>query len=345
MNPEITDPEDPRVADDLPSTGLVDPEDRPRFAELRARLAAAACARLHPQLHAWTDAAGRLEHVLTDIDAALARCSDLTIARRDALRFGGPDAAPADYIGRLLAHDGAHALTGLRFKGMRRDHPFLEVVATDLPPDSPRLPGLLAAVAAAWAPLAPRALRLFVGSHEAPPSLPSGARRESDLRVLVAPVAELQQRPPPPQYDALTLRRCVDLEFYPRFRAAYGAFNAGHPALAESMYLSTAEDLQPVVAGGHLYEAWHGEQWAGLVAAARERCFGRDSWLVHEELLAAPFRGRGLGPALQRRLIDHLDPAGGALLYGTIHADNPASIATARRVGRLDVGGHVFVIL
>ena len=326
------------------SAVIVDPEDRARVAGLRASLAAAACARLHPQLYAWTDAEGRMEHVLTDIDAALARCGDLAIARRDALRFGGPDAAPADYFGRLLALDGAHALTGLRFKGLRRDHPFIEVVATDLPPGSPRLPGLLAAVAAAWAPLAPRALRVFVGSHEAPPSLPSGSRSEPDLRVLVAPIAELQRCPRPPHHAALTLRHCADLEFYPRFRAAYDAFNAGHPALAAAMYLSSAEDLQPVVAAGHVYEAWHGEDWAGLVAAMRERCFGRAGYLVHEELLAAPFRGRGLGPALQRHLIDRLDPTGGALLYGTIHADNPASIATARRVGRLDVGGHVFVI-
>ena len=124
------------------SAVIVDPEDRARVAGLRASLAAAACARLHPQLYAWTDAEGRMEHVLTDIDAALARCGDLAIARRDALRFGGPDAAPADYFGRLLALDGALAAELPSLSGspvpMARDDPWRWPRLSWLPPSCSR---------------------------------------------------------------------------------------------------------------------------------------------------------------------------------------------------------------
>lgn len=322
---------------------IVDPADGERLAAIRERLADVACARLHPQLHRWTDAAGRRGHVLEDIDAALTRCADRTIARRIADRFAGPEAPTDAYLGRLLDVDGAHALTGIRFKGLRPDQPFVELVATDITPAEPAFASLLAAIQEVWAPLAPRALRLWLGSHEPAPALP-GARVEGDMRTLVAPISELQARPPPPGHDALTLRRCVDLEFYPRFRAAYTAYLDGHPELAAGLYLGSEADLAPVVAEGHVYEAWSGDRWAGLVAAARTTYCGRPGYLVHEELLAAEFRGRGLAPGLQRGLIDHLDPADGALLVGTIHADNRPSLATARRVGRCDVGGHVFVI-
>lgn len=318
---------------------IVDPADGDRVAAIRERLADVACARMHPQLQRWTAAAGRRAHVLEDIDAALLRCADRAIARRVADRFAGPDAPTDAYLGRLLVVDGAHALTGIRFKGLRPDDPFVELVAADIGPADPAFLDLLAAIRRAWAPLRPRALRLWLASHESTPDL----RLEGDMRTIVAPIAELQALPPPPHRHALTLRRCADLEFYPRFRAAYDAYLQAHPALAAGMYLSSAADLAPVVAEGHTYEAWSGDRWAGLVAAASTRYCGRGGWLVHEELLAAEFRGRGLAPGLQRGLVDRLGPADGALLVGTIHADNHPSLATARRVGRLDVGGHVFV--
>ena len=108
---------------------------------------------------------------------------------------------------------------------------------------------------------------------------------------------------------------------------------------------ASVEELQACLEQGLLFDAPVDWEWAGVVAAREEPFFGRDGYLVVEELLAAPYRGRGLGACLQRHLIERLMPAGGAMVHGTIHASNVASRRTAERCGRVAVMMSEFVRL
>jgi hypothetical protein len=104
-----------------------------------------------------------------------------------------------------------------------------------------------------------------------------------------------------------------------------------------------ADELQACLDQGLLFDAHVDWDWAGAIAGREEAFFGVDGVLVVEEILTAPFRGRGLGVCLQRQLIERLTPAGGAMLHGTIHALNVASRRTAERCGRRAVMVAEFV--
>src|SRR5665647_522414 len=60
-------------------------------------------------------------------------------------------------------------------------------------------------------------------------------------------------------------------------------------------------------------------------------------------LLDQAHRGQGFGPAMQQRLIEHLRGQDDAVLAGTIHAGNVASLASARRAGRDVIATYVWV--
>jgi len=81
-------------------------------------------------------------------------------------------------------------------------------------------------------------------------------------------------------------------------------------------------------------------RWRALgrpLAFAPARFDGAPALEIIEQFLIPQLRGEGLGPVLQRRAID-LTPDD-TQLFGTIGPDNRASLATALRVGRREIGG------
>lgn len=322
----------------------LDPTEAAVTGPLRERFIQAASACVHPEVHRWIAAASIRRQLAEEIDHALLRCHDLAIAARVATRCPVPGTRAEDYLGQVLGVGGHHVLGGIRFKGLHVEHPFVELVAADT---SLHEPGVLLrlhdALMQAYQRFAPRSVRIQLGSHQPIEGLAAEVELEPDLRILVGTIAELQALPVPATHGELELRACTDLGFYAAYRYTFSAYHAAHPELADGLYLSTEDDMRAVVEQGHAYEAFIDGRWAGVVAAARGSFMGVDSFLVHEELLAPEFRRRGYGPALQRHLIDRLDGSGGAMLFGTIHPRNAASIATAKRVGRIDVGGYYFV--
>ena len=311
--------------------------------ELRDRLVAATIARVHPELRRWIDPETIRGHLREEIDLAIEHCRDRARAERVARRCPVQGAQTGDYRGQLLDLGDLVVLAGLRFKGLDVGHPFVELIAAG----SDLLgPGVLsrccAALMQAYRVFKPRSVRIQLGAHQPIEAAAASVEVEPDLRILVGPIAELQTSPKPRHYDAITIQRCSDLGFYDRYQRTLEAARRERPHLAESLYVSTKEDMQALLAEGHTYEAWIDERWGGLIAAASGRYMGRDGFVVHEELLIPELRGQGYGAPLQRHLIDRLDGADGALLYGTIHHANTASLRTARRCGRIDVGGYYF---
>ncbi|MBK7758715.1 MAG: hypothetical protein IPI35_20425 [Deltaproteobacteria bacterium] len=213
---------------------------------------------------------------------------------------------------------------------------FLELAALDGPVDTACLEELIEE--ARRHPLAPRALRVEVAGQ-----LPSERSASADLRIIVGHTRDLVARPAPS--TPLRLEQARDTSGYARYAEAFRAFVAADARVGPELWLPDEATFRELVDGGHAYDAHVDGQWAGFIAARAETFIGNDGWIVHEELLDAPFRGRGLAPALQRALVERLHEGRPGLVHGTIHFKNAASLATAKRVGRIDVGGYFFLEL
>ncbi|MFN3200271.1 MAG: GNAT family N-acetyltransferase [Bradymonadia bacterium] len=302
-----------------------------------------ALAEISPQLRPWISHSDLHMALAAEFEHARRHTTDLDAATRFAALCPVPDTQPQNYLGQRLDLGTHEALVGIRFLGLDPNTPFVDVLATSFPLDDiDALRRCLRAACDAYAVFAPRRVRLRTGRAETETTLSAHFDVACDQRILAGPLEQLHATPKHPEAYRLTLRRCVDTAFYARFRATYTAFNAHHRPPDDPIHVSTEDDLRSVVARGHVYEAFIDDRWAGVVAADPSTLFGAEGFVVHEMLLDESFRGQGWGVALQQALIEQLAPEGG-LLFGTIAASNTASLRTAQRVGRIDVGGWLFV--
>ncbi len=273
------------------------------------------------------------------VDQALRWCDDAAWAEGFARACPVAGASARDYLQRALALPaGGEVLAGIRFKGGDLDQPFVDLVAWDRDL-APVWPAVVEAVRAAFVVFAPPRVRLHVPAGARPP----GAGAEPDLHVVAGRVPALRAdaRAWPP---GLTIERQATLALFDAYEREFAAWQAGAGALAREVGPESRESLQRCLDDGALVAMFVDGAWAGLAGARRARLWALDGFEVAEELVTAGFRGRGLGPWLQRGLSDALDdPAGDALLVGTIHATNAPSLATARRCGREVVATSWFV--
>jgi L-amino acid N-acyltransferase YncA len=275
------------------------------------------------------------------VDQALRWCDDEAWAEGFARACPVEGASARDYLQRVLSVADGEVLAGIRFKGGDLDQPFVDLVAWDRDL-APVWPAVVEAVRAAFAVFAPPRVRLHVPAGARPP----GAGAEPDLHLVAGRVSALRAdaRPWPP---GVTIERQTMLALFDAYEREFAAWQAGAGALAREVGSESRESLQRCLDDGALVAMFVDGAWAGLAGARRARLWALDGFEVAEELVTAGFRGRGLGPWLQRGLIDALDalddPKDDALLAGTIHATNAPSLATARRCGREVVATSWFV--
>ncbi|HVZ94882.1 MAG TPA: hypothetical protein VG797_10265 [Phycisphaerales bacterium] len=225
------------------------------------------------------------------------------------------------------------------------DDPFwvIDVLAHNLDLDSPAaLRAIVEAASREYELSVPRAIRFFRGAHEAPLHLGLPPARP-DYFVLAGNVRELQQLPAPEGYDSVEVRAASDLSWYDKYTEAYAEFQRRAPDLRSFVVLETRQTLLSFMQQGVVAEVLVGGRWGGVVAAVRDDAFNLRGYRMVEEILSHEFRGKGLGTAMQRRFIDLLQPdhngraADYPIVFGRISAINPPSLATARRVGRVEV--------
>lgn len=277
--------------------------------------------------------------------AGLHRCQDMAFASGFARSCPVPGARPGDYLHRVVPMPGGHILAGIRFEAGDLERPFVEVLAWDhdlLAPDG--WPAAVRAVADEFALFSPRRLRVLLPAGREPPVAPAA---EPDMLLVAGRLAELQEQPAPDSETAdtgLVAERATGLAFMREYEQSMEAFRATAGALAQAVWPTSAEDFRRCISDGAVVVMRQGGTWVGVAAAVRDAEWLLDGYLVMEELLDAPFRGRGLGRSLQRHLI-HALPRSDAPLFGTIHHLNGASLATARRCGRVVVATYWFVEL
>ena len=261
--------------------------------------------------------------------------TDEAFATRYHAAILAPGTTPQDYLTRLLAVPGGTLLVGIRFRGEDLAWPFVEVLADHVPD-----PAIVPRVAAAFAAFRPRALRLWRLGPEGP-DLAAWPGAALDQAYWAGRASALREQARPARCADLVVAPPADDGYWPLLEAAYAEFQAACPQLARDVTLEDPETLDRARAAGLLLEARVDGAWAGVVAAVPDSYLGLAGWLVVEEILAAPFRGRGLGPALQRHLVERLP--GDGVLFGTIAGANLASSRTAAALGREPVAATWWV--
>jgi L-amino acid N-acyltransferase YncA len=267
---------------------------------------------------------------------------------RDALAIDSVT-DPLAWAGRRLdLPDGGWAVTGIRFRGGDVVKPFVDVVATSVPPTGEGLALLAQIVPAAYADFAPLCLRveapdadgLLAGLMGDPRFGPGCA---VDLYVVAGPVGALRAHAHTTAYDRVRLRSDDPEPMAARVRSMYAELAERQPDLALWASPEDVESLRESADEGLLFEVLVDGAPAGVVAAVREDAHGMRGFSLQEICLDAEHRGRRLAPGVMQRLADELPAAGGDVLWGTIHPDNTPSLRNALSIGREVVSGYVWV--
>lgn len=292
----------------------------------------------------WSNRQSLEAAVRQNVAANLERARDLAGARRQLARFGDRHNQLQDFAARLIEQDGAClAVAEIRFKGMRKDEPFVELSLLSAPDE--QLPEVVCTALEAFSALAPLRARAWFGRSKTPNPMAEFAV-SADQQLLVGQLRTLKQLQTERVVESGTLRLepIGELELaYRRYADLHAQYVGQCPQIASELYCSTPGEFEKLVFQGMAFDAFVEGRWAGLVAAAPEQLWGQPGIAMHEEFLTTEFRGRGLGRTLQRALIDRLAAPPETLLWGTIHDSNQPSLRTALAVGREPLGAFFWL--
>lgn len=254
---------------------------------------------------------------------------------------------------RLVELPGGHAvLATLRLRADGRDlhHITIDARTFSLHDDdlSVRLNDLRAGMERAFGARGPERIRLFAHG-EMDSELLTALRASPGVtpykRYLAARLIDLHHLAAPPNADDVSARAPDDCSFYPEYAQHYEEFWIARPDLKKFVRIESREDLERYRAAGGLRLIEVNGVMAGVFAAMPQVSHGLRGWCMHERILFGAFRGRKLGAAALWRFARTLPAEHGAVLFGTIVPDNQPSLRSAKKLGRLDVGGTWWLAL
>ncbi|HMN96225.1 MAG TPA: hypothetical protein PKC43_07920 [Phycisphaerales bacterium] len=158
-------------------------------------------------------------------------------------------------------------------------------------------------------------------------------------RWIAGAVGELLGAAPPAGVERVTIRRPPDLSFYPSYRRMYEAFWRAEPALGRRIGMEEPEQLAMHASHDGLRLIEVDGELAGVIGGFRHCEVGLGGWRLEERVLDERFRGQGLAAAALRRYVESLACAAQDLIWGTILVEHSASLRSALRLGRVDIGG------
>jgi L-amino acid N-acyltransferase YncA len=260
-----------------------------------------------------------------------------------------PASDPLDWTNRHLdLPDDGWALTGIRYRGGDSLRPFVDVVATTEAPTTDGLAGVAAAVVPAYTGFEPLCLRVDApdpaGLVEALASDERfGPGCAVDMYVVAGPVEELRDQPRASAYDQVVLRAGEPEPLAARVAEVYAELAEQRPELAMWANPEDAESLAECAQEGLLFEVLVDGEPAGVVASVRYDAHAMSGFSVQELCLDGAHRGRHVAAAAVQRLVDELPARDDDVLWGTIHPENVPSLRNALSVGRVVVGGYVWI--
>ena len=274
------------------------PQPSPDALPTALQLAAMTLLMQHPLTCAWAADDERLPRLARAHEDDLGLATSLKFAQMRHDRFSIIGAAQADYLNRWqpVSAD-LTPLLSIRFEGLDRKRPFVDLSGLSRPWNVADLPALKRAALEVYGVFAPLYLRLFS-------SVPIDALRGldgsglcRDRRFVAAPVTQptnVKTIIPP----KLSLRPTEDDRHLTQAEAAYTALAAQHPAHAYQAQVLDIEQLQEAIDAGLMFDVRVAQEWAGYVGVHPDEHLGLPSYSVQELLLSPAFRGRGYGAHL-----------------------------------------------
>lgn len=287
------------------------------------------CFGIEPRL--WSNAAGYVEGLLS-------APHNLDRLRRYARRCPVKGVDPLAYAPvQLTLPSGCKIIAGIHFRGMETTFPFVDVSVQTA---EVNLTQDIEPIAAVFAQFRPLSLRLWFASGDA---LPKAV--EPDTFVVGAAVQRVLERPSYPNHDRVRLVPASAYAAYGDYRAAYHAVHLHTPWRVGRVEPVEQAAIADCARLGTFFRVLIDGQCAGFIAARPStfRCWR--GWEVVDEVLLPVYQGRGFGKAMQQRFVSKLNAKRHPCLYGTIWAQNTASLRTACGVGRQIVERSGFVRL
>lgn len=248
---------------------------------------------------------------------------------------------------RIELPDGHWCVAGIRFRGLDATKPFIDIVATSLPPHADALAQLSTVIVARYAEFEPRAVRIDAPAPDelvaAAGSDPRFAGARVDQYIVAGLVTDLRSRPKVDGYPRVRLQAASVQSTHQTTVCLYAQVQSERPDLPEWATPSTIDELAECADQGLLFEVTVGGTSAGVVAAHREDDHGMTGFVVQEIVLDHAHRGCRLAPAVLQRLVAEAPADAGDTLWGSIHPDNQPSLRNARSIGREIVGGYVWL--
>lgn len=248
---------------------------------------------------------------------------------------------------RIELSDGHWAIAGIRFRGRDIEKPFVDVIATSLPPTPSGL-AALGDVLPHYSAFSPLCLRINLPDPEqqlqalAASNVDAG-RATPDLLIVARPVAEMLEQTVASRYDDVSLVPCDPAAAEARVAAIYDELKPARPQLGQWATPADADELEDAADEGLLFDIRVNGTSAGIVAAERDDAYGLTGFCMQEIVLDSAHRGQQIGVAALQRLCRELPSAPHDVLWGHIHPGNIPSLRNAQESGRKVVTAHVWL--
>lgn len=272
------------------------------------------------------------------IESQLARCDDTEFAKRFAGWVPIAGVPASAYQHRVITVENTKLLCGIRFKGGDPNFPFVDLIACDGEWDGEPTHTWADVIRSEFAEFQPRAMRYAVkpGADFTMSGLP--AKAAVDQHFLAGPAVGVGH----PSIDV-----AENLDWFDDYESAFSRWQRKSPIGGE-VTPSTREDLESCLCGGRLVVWFDSGRFVGVAACSSNGERSLLGWCIVEEFVVPERQGEGIGTQLQKALIAELERetiGSRAIVWGTIHATNEASIAVATKCGREIVETWLFLPL
>lgn len=238
---------------------------------------------------------------------------------------------------RIRLGQGLEVLAGIHFDSRF----FVNVYAQSRLANTNELHGMMDHLIEEFSVFEPMGGRWWFGA-DCEPQFPK-TRRVSETRLIVGHLPDLAKDIALQTHGDVVAEVASESWVYDDYVAMYERYFSTYPHMRGVIRVETRDALDRCAEQEALFLIRVGGEVAGLIAAEHAQIGPIDGWHIIEEILDAPFRGRGFAAVAQHATLMHLAKREPTIVFGTISTANQASLRTAIKAGRRDAGGWVTV--
>lgn len=250
--------------------------------------------------------------------------------------FNIPDTKEEDYTEYLVKIlDKGYVIGGIRHFNSQPEEPFVNMLTSFKLSDTEELLELYKAFfSEKLGVFKPQYIRYY-----------SSKKIESDRNGIIYLVQEsstIKSKVKFEKEDEIDLVIPEATSYYDWYAREYKIFHQANPTLVQSVPMNTKDLMEESRRKGLLRVVKFQEETIGLIAALPTEFLGRKGICFIEILIKERWRNRGLGKAIQRKYIDSIKNAD-EIVWGTIDANNEASLNTALANSRMEIRYENFI--